>query len=126
MRATFIGPPRIITATHAPVEEAIESIEGLFIEDNHDVSAGAAGLIDEEPAKVDAVKEEQVQEALLEPNPLYRLSRKAMRKAKAMEKAALRGIVKKESPEAAQKREAVYAEMIAAWKVSNQAKASIK
>ena len=42
-----------------------------------------------------------------EPNPLYRPSRKAMRKAKAMEKAALREVVKKESPEAAQKREAV-------------------
>ena len=34
--------------------------------------------------------------------------------------------VKKESPEAAQKREAVYAEMIAAWKASNQAEDSIK
>ena len=40
-----------------------------------------------------------------------------------MEKAALRGIPKKESPEQVKKKEAVYTEKIAAWKVSNQASA---
>ena len=57
-------------------------------------------------------------------------SRKARRRAKAMEKAAMRGVTKKESPEqareAAQKKEAVYKEKIAAWKVSNQVRADVK
>ena len=54
-----------------------------------------------------------------EANPFYTPSRKARWRAKAMEKAAMRGIAKKESPEqarvATQKKEAVYEKKIAAW-----------
>ena len=56
-------------------------------------------------------------------------SKKSRRKAKAMEKAAMRGVAKKESPEqareAAQKKEAVYKKMIAAWKQNLPATADI-
>ena len=65
-----------------------------------------------------------------EANPFYTHSKKARRRAKAMEKAAMRGVTKKESPEqareAAQKKEAVYTEKIAAWKVANQVRADAK